>query len=96
MAHAILNRVFICIRFYGKPYEHCFGKNSIIKNLRVFSCNVNIPNYKDHLSKFSSKVNEDILIGYLSSSKVYMVCNKRSVKVEESSNVVYSKTTNVI
>lgn len=52
---------------------------------------MNILNTKHNLVKFSTKTNEAILVGYLSTSRVYRVYSKKSFIVDESSNVVFDE-----
>lgn len=87
----VQNRVLIHI-FLGKTsHELWFEKSPTVKHLRVFGCKVFILNTKDHLGKFTAKVDEDILVGYSLISKVYRIYNKRSKLIEESPNVVFEE-----
>ena len=46
-------------------------------------------NDKDKLKKFDAKSDEDIFLGYSSSSGAYRVFNKRILIVEESIHVIF-------
>src|SRR3954463_5595820 len=71
------------------PYEILTGKKPNIKYFRVFGCKCFILKKGVRLSKFESKTNEGIFVGYTSNSHAYRVYNKSSGLVEESSNVEF-------
>ena len=51
-----------------------------------------ILNIKDNLGNFKSKANEEIFLGYSTSSKAYRVFNKRTLVVEESIHIVFDES----
>ena len=62
-------------------YFHIFGCKCFIHN-----------NGKKNLGKFDARSNEDIFLGYSTSSKAYRVFNKNSLVVEESIHVVFDES----
>ena len=44
------------------------------------------------MGKFDSRSDDGIFLGYFSSSKAYQVCNKRTMKVMETMNVVIDES----
>ena len=51
-----------------------------------------IINTKDHLRKFDSKSDDEILLGYSKASKAYRVYNYRTLVIEESIHVKFNDT----
>ena len=72
-------------------YEIITGKKPNIKYFRVFGCKCFILKKGVRLSKFDSKTNEGIFVGYASNSHAYRVYNKSFELVEESSNVEFDE-----
>ena len=74
------------------PYELWNGKTPNISYFRVFGCKCHILNTKDYLGKFASKTDEQIFLGYSTSSKAYRVFNKRNLIIEESMHGTFDKS----
>ena len=72
--------------------SHGIIKKPKISYFRVFGYKCFILNTKDNLRKFDSKADEDIFLGYSTSSKAYRVFNKRTIVVEESMHVVFDES----
>src|SRR4051812_30873909 len=85
------NRLYLRKIFNKTPYEIITGKKPNIKYFRVFGCKSFILKKGDRLSKFESKTNEGIFVGYASNSHTYRDYNKSSGLVEESSNVEFDE-----
>src|SRR4051812_4017211 len=83
----------LCLRkiLNKTPYEIITRKKPNIKYFRVFGCKCFILKKGARLSKFESKKNEGIFVGYASNSHAYRVYNKSSGLVEESSNVEFDE-----
>lgn len=62
-------------------YELFNNKTPSTKYFKIFGCKIYILNTKDNLSKFSSKVNERIFIGYSKTSKGYKIYNKKTIRL---------------
>jgi hypothetical protein len=85
------NRLYLRKILNKTPYEIITGKKPNIKYFRVFRCKCFILKKGARLSKFESKTNEGIFVGYASNSHAYRVYNKSSGLVEESSNVEFDE-----
>jgi hypothetical protein len=57
----------------------------------VFGLKYFILNIKDNLRKFNSKSDDDIFLGYSSTSKTYKLYNHKTITVEESMYVVFDE-----
>ena len=73
----------------NKTSYELWNNRKKISYLRVFRCKYFILNTKDNLEKFDSKADEGIFLGYSSSSKEYIVFNKRIIVVEESMHIIF-------
>nr|GFA22845.1 retrovirus-related Pol polyprotein from transposon TNT 1-94 [Tanacetum cinerariifolium] len=62
---------------------------SAIGFLKPFGCHVMILNTLDNLGKFEAKGDEGYFLGYLMSSKVFRIFNKRTKKVEENVHIEF-------
>ena len=62
-----------------------------ISYFKVFGCKCFILNTKDNLSKFDSKYDFGIFLGYSSTSKAYRVFNKRTLVVEETMHIEFDE-----
>ena len=65
-----------------------------MKYFRIFRSTCFILKDRENVGKFDSRSNEEIFLGYSSTSKAYRVYNKRTKKVMETVNVVIDKTSN--
>jgi hypothetical protein len=57
----------------------------------VFGLKYFILNIKDNLRKFNSKSDDNIFLGYSSTSKTYKLYNHKTIAVEESMYVVFDE-----
>ncbi|GJX36759.1 retrovirus-related pol polyprotein from transposon TNT 1-94 [Tanacetum coccineum] len=74
------------------PYELLRGGKPTLDYFRVFGSKCFILNTKDYLTKFDPKSYEGIFLGYSQNSKVYIILNKHTIKIEESLNVTFDET----
>ena len=88
----ISNRVFKRPILNKTSYELWNNRKLKISYLRVFGCKCFILNTKNNLGKFDSKADEEIFLGYSTSSKAYRIFNKMSLVVEESMHVIFDET----
>ena len=63
-----------------------------MKYFIIFGSTCFILNDKENVGKFDSRSDEGIFLGYSSTSKTYMVYNKRTMKVMETVNVVIDES----
>nr|GEY80768.1 hypothetical protein [Tanacetum cinerariifolium] len=83
----VQNRVLVNKSQNKTPYELFNGRTPTIGFLKLFGCDVMILNTLDNLGKFDAKGDEGYFIRYSMSSKVFMVFNKRTKRVEENLHV---------
>nr|GFA08457.1 retrovirus-related Pol polyprotein from transposon TNT 1-94 [Tanacetum cinerariifolium] len=88
----ILNRILIRAILEKTPYELLRGRKPMLDYFRVFGSKCFILNIKDYLTKFDLKSYKGVFLGYSQNSKVYIVLNKHTKKVEESLNVTFDET----
>jgi len=89
------NRSIINKRFNKTPYELINNRPPSLKFLHVFGCRCFILNDKDDLNKFDPKSDEGVFIGY-SKNASYRVYNRRTKKTDESTNVRFDETSEMI
>ena len=82
----ILNRALLRNNADKTPYELWKGRPANVKHFRVFGSKCYIRR-EDRIGKFDSRVDEDILLGYSSTSKAYKCFNLRLNRIVESINV---------
>jgi hypothetical protein len=70
------------------PYEIWRGNKSTVKYFRVFGSTCYILRDRENLGKFDGKSDEEIFMGYSSTSHACRVFNKRTAIIMESINVV--------
>jgi len=88
----VMNKVLIRPILKKTPYELFNGRKPNISHLKVFGCRCFILNNgRENLGKFNEKADNDIFIGYSSTSHAYRVYNKRLMIVEESVHVVFDE-----
>ncbi|KAH0658141.1 hypothetical protein KY285_026676 [Solanum tuberosum] len=89
----VSNRCLIRSLLNKTPYELLNNKNPKLSYLRTFGwkCFV-LNNGKYDLGKFDPRSDECVFVGYSSSSKAYMVFNKRTMCIEESVHVVFDES----
>ena len=63
-----------------------------LSHLRPFGCICYILKTGMNLDKFESKTDVRIFVGYVPSSKAYMIYNKRTHTIQEYINVKFDKT----
>ena len=78
------NRIFFQAGTKKTAYEIWNGKKPKVKYFRVFRSKCYILNDRENLEKFDAKSNEDIFLGYSTTSRAYRVFNKRTKMVMES------------
>jgi len=88
----VLNKVLIR-HILKKTLNELFkGRKPNIYHLRFFGCKCFILNNgKDNLSKFDSKADEDIFLGYSSHSHAYRAYNKRTMLIEETVHITFDE-----
>ncbi|GAV57440.1 hypothetical protein CFOL_v3_00977 [Cephalotus follicularis] len=89
----ILNRIFIRPILKKTPYELWRERKPNIYYLHAFGCKCFIHNNgKDHFSKFDSKIDEGIFLGYSTCSRAFRCFNKITLLVEESMHEIFEET----
>ena len=89
----VLNRVIIRPLLKLTPYEIYKGRKPNISHLKVSGCkSFVLNNGKESLGKFDAKADEDLFLGYSSTSKAYRVFSKNSLKIEEFFHVVFDES----
>ena len=81
------NRIFFRVGTKKTAYEIWNGKKPRVKYFRVFGSKCYILNDRENPGKFDAKSDEDIFLGYFTTSRAYRVFNKRTKTVMESINV---------
>ena len=84
-----LNIVLIRPYLDKTPYELLKSKKPNISYFKVFGSKCFILNTKDNIEIFDAKSNDEIFLGYSSSSNSYRVFYKKIIVVEESIHVVF-------
>lgn len=72
-------------------YELWFDRKPDISYFRVFGCPYFILNIGNQLSKFDTKADEGIFMGYSSRSTTYRIYNKRTKIVRELTKVRFDE-----
>lgn len=74
------------------PYELWKGKNPVISYFHIFGSKCFVHNNgKTHLKVFDEHVDEEVFLGYSSTSKASRILNKRTMVVDESIHVVFDE-----
>jgi transposase InsO family protein len=89
--HAI-NRLYLHKLRHKTAYELLTGKKPNVSYFRVFGCNCFILNKKLKSSKFASKVDEGIFLGYASNAHGYRVFNKTTGCVEVTCDLTFDES----
>ena len=76
------------------PYELWKGRQPNVKYFRIFGSTCFILKYRENVGKFDFQNEEGIILGYSSTSKAYLVYNKRTKKVTETVNVAIDEASN--
>nr|GEW33042.1 retrovirus-related Pol polyprotein from transposon TNT 1-94 [Tanacetum cinerariifolium] len=87
----IFNRVYIRRCINETSYQILRNRNPSLEYFRVFGCKVFILNIKVHFTKFDPKSYEGVFLGYSQTSKAYIVLNKKTIRIEESLNVIFDE-----
>ncbi|KAI3735800.1 hypothetical protein L6452_15315 [Arctium lappa] len=85
------NRSMIHRRFKMTPYALINNRTPTIKYFHIFGCKCFVLNDRENLNKFSAKADEEIFIGYSSSSTAFRIYFKKSKTVIESVNVTFDE-----
>nr|KAJ0209889.1 hypothetical protein LSAT_V11C400174360 [Lactuca sativa] len=85
------NRSLTHKHLHKTPYEVINNRKPNIKFFHIFGCRCFVKNNTDHLSKFESRSDEGIFLGYSFSSVAYRVLNKRTRVIEESTDVHFDE-----
>ena len=86
-----VNRVYFRLGTKKTPYELWKRRKPNVKYFRIFKSTCFILKDRENVSKFDSRNDEGIFLGYSSTSKAYRVYNKRTNKVMKTVNVVINK-----
>jgi hypothetical protein len=86
--HAI-NRLYLHKLRHKTAYELLTDKKPNVSYFRVFGCKCFILNKKPKSSKFASKVDEGIFLGYTSNAHGYRVLNKTTGCVEVTCDLTF-------
>jgi hypothetical protein len=89
--HAI-NRLYLHKLRHKTAYELLTGKKPNVSYFRVFGCKFFILNKKPKSSKFASKVDEGIFLGYASNAHGYRVLNKTTGCVEVTCDLTFDES----
>jgi hypothetical protein len=89
--HAI-NRLYLHKKLKKTSYELLTDNKSKVSYFRVFGCKCFILNKRPKTSKFASKFDEDILLGYGSNEHAYRVFNKTMGRVEVTIDMTFDES----
>ena len=87
-----VNRVYFRPGTKKTPYELWKGRKPNVKYFRIFESTYFILKDRENVGKFDSQSDEEIFLGYSSTSKTYWVYNKRTMKVMETVDVVIDES----
>ncbi|MCM3002365.1 hypothetical protein M3647_33385, partial [Paenibacillus cellulositrophicus] len=85
------NRLYLRKGLEKTPYEILTGRKPNVAYFKVFGCKCYILKKGTHLSKFESKTDVGIFVGYSAESHAYRVYNKTTSRVVETSNVTFEE-----
>jgi hypothetical protein len=88
----IQNKVILRNNSDKTPYELWKGRQTNLRNSRVFGSKFYIKREDGRMGKFDSRVDKGILFGYSSINNAYKCYNLRIDKVVESINVMIDET----
>ena len=88
MACYTINRIYLRPSTQMTPYKIWKGKKPNVGCLHAFGSMRYILNDREHLSKFDSKSDQGVFLGYSNNSIAYRVYNMRTQTIMESANVV--------
>ncbi|XP_057808812.1 uncharacterized protein LOC131023282 [Salvia miltiorrhiza] len=100
-AEAVNTTCHIINRVYMRPdtmltYEILKGKKPNLKYFHIFWCVCYILNDRDQLSKFNSKSDKDLFLGYFVNSHAYRMYNLRTKTIQETVNVVFDDALSLV
>lgn len=84
----ILNRAQLRVNHDKTPYELWKGRPASVKYFKIFGSKCFIKRDEDTLSKFETRSDEGIFLGYSTTSKAYKWYNKGLQKIVENVNVI--------
>ena len=87
-----VNKVYFRPGTKKTPHELWKGRKPNVKYFRIFGRTYFILKDRDNVRKFDSRRDEEIFLGYSSTSKTYRVYNKRAKKVMETVNVIIDES----
>ena len=87
-----VNRVYFRPGTKKTPYELWKERKPNVKYFKIFGSTCFILKDRENVGKFYSRSDEEIFMGYFSTSKAYRVYNKRTMKVMETVNVVIDES----
>lgn len=85
------NRLYLRKGLNKTPYEILTSNKPNLKYFRVFGCKCLILKKGAHLSKFKTRAQEGIFVGYATNSHANRVLNKSNGLIEESCNVKFDE-----
>jgi hypothetical protein len=85
------NRLYFRKGLEMTPYEILTGNKPNVSYFKVFGCKCYVLIKDARLSKFDSKAQEGIFVGYATDSHAYRVFNKSSGRVVESCDVTFDE-----
>ena len=83
-----INRVYVRSGMGKTQYEIWQGMKPNLSHFHIFGSKCYILNDREHLSKFDSKSDESIFLGYSNNNRAYRVYNVRIQTIMESANMV--------
>jgi hypothetical protein len=87
-----INRLYLHPLLKKTPYELLTNKKPNVSYFRVFGCKCYILKKGKRLSKFESKSDEGIFVGYSTESHTYRVFNTNTKVVEEAVDVTFDES----
>lgn len=91
----IKNRVNLRLGTTMTSYEIILNRKPNLKFFHVFGCICYILNDREYITKFDSKSDNAVFIGYSDNSHAYQIFNLRTKFIQESVNVVFDDYTNL-
>ena len=88
----IINRVYLRKNTKQTSYELWYGKKPNLKYLRTFGSRCYVCKDREHLSKFETRGDKAIFLGYSPNSHAYRIYNLSTKTLMESINVIVSDT----
>jgi len=91
----VTNRCLIGSVIKKTPYELLNDRKPSIAYLKPFGCKYfMLNNGNDDLGKFDVRSAKGVFVGYSSTSKAYIIFNKRTLCVEESMHLIFDEFDN--